>query len=124
VKTVAELLAARARPLERRKEDMEEAQENVRKSRLCNKAYFDKNCWERVQTLEIGDMVLLYNSSLDKQWSPKFKNKWLGPYKIREIGETGTYLLNEPDGRELQGILPGDRIKKFFARDGVEDDKA
>ena len=51
--------------------------------------------------MEIRDIVLLYNSSLDKQWSQKLKNKWLGPYKIREIGETGTYLLNELDGMEL-----------------------
>jgi len=124
VKTTAELLAARARQLERREEDTDEAQENVRKSRLPNKAYLDKNRRERVQTIEIGDMVLLYNSSLEKQWSQKLKNKWLGPYKIREIGETGTYLLNELDGMELQRIFAGDQIKKFFARCGVEDDKA
>jgi len=124
VKTTAELLVARARQLERREEDIGEAQENVRKSRLRNKGYFDNNRWVRVQTIEIGDMVLMYNSSLDKQWSQKLKNKWLGLYKIREIGETGTYLLNELDGTEFQGILAGDRIKKFLARYGVEGDKA
>jgi len=43
VKRTAELLAARARQLERREEDIEEAQENISKSRLRNKAYFDKN---------------------------------------------------------------------------------
>jgi len=74
--------------------------------------------------MEIRDIVLLYNSSLDKQWSQKLKNKWLGPYKISEIGETGTYLLNELDGTELQGIFAEDRIKKFFARYGLKDDKA
>jgi len=110
VKTTAELLVARARQLERREENIEEDQENVCKSCLRNKAYFDKNRQERVQTIEIGDMVLLYNSSLDTQWSKKLKNKWLGPYKIREIGETGTYLLNELDGTQLRGILAGDRI--------------
>jgi len=46
-------------------------------------------------------MVLLYNSSLDKQWSQKLKNKWLGTNKIREIWETGTYFLNELDGMDL-----------------------
>jgi len=69
VKATAELQAARARQFERREEDIEEAQENVCKSHLHNKAYFDKNRRERVQTIEIGDMVLLYDSSLDKQWS-------------------------------------------------------
>jgi len=43
VKTTVDLVAARVRQLERREEDIEEAQENVRKSRLHNKAYFDKN---------------------------------------------------------------------------------
>jgi len=76
VKTTVELLVARARQLERREEDIEEAQENVRKSHLRNNVYFDKNHRERVQTMEIEDMVLLYNSSLDKQWSQKLKNKW------------------------------------------------
>ena len=69
-------------------------------------------------------MVFLYPSSLDKQWSQKLKNKWLGPYKIRVIEETGTYLLNELDGTELHEIFVGDQIKTFFARYGVEDDKA
>ena len=68
--------------------------------------------------------MLLHYSSRDKQWSQKLKNKWLGPYKIREIGKTGTYLLNKLDGTELQGIFTGDRIKKFFAMYGVEHDKA
>jgi len=51
----------------------------------------------------------------------KLKNKWLGPYKIREIVETVTYLLNELDGMQLDGIFIGDRMKKSFARYRVED---
>jgi hypothetical protein len=122
VKSRAELLAARARQLERREEDIEQAKINVRKSRLRNKAYFDKHRRERIHELEVGDMVLLYNSSLDKQWSQKLKNKWLGPYRIKEVAEDrGTYLLEELDGTQLQGIYAGDRIKKFFERYGVDE---
>jgi len=66
-------------------------------------------------------MVLLYNSSLDKQWSQKLKNRWLGLYRIREIAEDrGIYLLNELDGIQLDIIFAGDRIKKFHPRYGVE----
>jgi len=67
IQTRAELLAARARQLERKEEDVREAQENIRKSCLRNKAYFDKNRRERVDQIEVGDLVLLYNSVLDKQ---------------------------------------------------------
>jgi len=66
IKTRAELLAALARQLERKEEDVREAQENIRKSRLRNKAYFDKNRRERVDQIGVGDLVLLYNSVLDK----------------------------------------------------------
>jgi len=123
VKTTADLLAATARQLERMEADIEETPENACKSCLRKKAYYDKNRQKRVQTIEIGDMVLLYNSSLDKQWSQKLKNKSLGPYKIKEIGERGTYLLNELYGTELKGIFTEDRIKKFFVRYVVEDNK-
>ena len=123
VKTRAELLAARARQLERKEEEVKEAQKNVRKSRLRNKAYFDKNRRERLEVLKIGDLVLLYNSVLDKQWSQKLKNKWLGPYRIRDIAEDrGTYLLDELDGTQLEGIIAGDRIKKFHPRYGLEEE--
>jgi len=89
--------------------------------RLQGKAYFDKNRRERRQELRVGDLVLLYNSVLDKQWSQKLKNRWNGPYKIREIRQDrGTYLLSELDGTEMKGIYAGDRIKKFNTRYGVE----
>ncbi|KAF8418390.1 hypothetical protein EV426DRAFT_707510 [Tirmania nivea] len=121
VKSRKELLAARARQLDRREDDIEEARKKIRESRGRNKAYFDKNGREKQENLEIGDMVLLYNSDLDKQWSQKLKNKWNGPYKIRGIREDrGTYLLEGLDSTEMKGIYAGDRIKSFFVRHGVE----
>jgi len=85
IKTRAELLVVRARQLARKEEDVREAQENIRKSHLRNQAYFDKNPRERVDQIGVGDLVLLYNSVLDRQWSQKLSNKWLGPYRIRQI---------------------------------------
>jgi len=121
-------LAARAKQLPTKEEAVCEAQENIRKSRLRNKAYFDKNRRERVDQIGVGDLVLLYNSVLDKQWSQKLSNKWLGPYRIRQIAQDrGTYLLEELDGTKLEGIYTGDRVKRFHRRYGVEsedEDKA
>ena len=49
------------------------------------------------------------------------KNRWLGPYRIRKIAEDrGTYLLDELDGTQLDGIFAGDCIKKFHSRYNVE----
>jgi len=121
IKTRAELLAARARQLERKEEDVREAQENIRKSRLRNKGYFDKNRCERVDQIEVRDLVLLYNSIRDKQWSQKLSNKWLAPYRIGQIAQDrGTYLLEELDGLKLEGIFTGDHVRRFHLRYGVE----
>ena len=66
-------------------------------------------------------MVLLHNTVLDKQWSRKLDNRWMGPYLIRVAHlDFGTYLLDELDGTELSGIYATDRWKKFFQKEGIE----
>jgi hypothetical protein len=49
-------------------------------------------------------------------------NRWSRPYLIEEVKESrGTYLLKELDGTLLDGVFPGERLKRFFPRRGVED---
>jgi len=57
----------RVRQLDRKTEDIVAAQQNIHENRLKNKAYFDKNRHERVDKIRVGDVLLLYNSLLDKQ---------------------------------------------------------
>ena len=69
-------------------------------------------------------MVLLYNSRLDKQWSKKLDNRWDGPYLINDLEELrGTYLLQELDSMVLEGVFPRERLKRFFPRQGVDDEE-
>ena len=64
---------------------------------------------------------MLHNTMLDKQWSRKVDNRWMGPYLIRVAClDLSTYLLDEIDGTELSGVYAGDRLKKFFQREGIE----
>ena len=43
---------------------------------------------------------------------------------IREVRlDFGTYLLSELDGTKLNGVYAVDRLKKFFQRDGIEQDE-
>ena len=45
----------------------------------------------------------------------------MGPFLIRVARlDLGTYLLDELDGTELSGVYAGDRLKKFFQREGIE----
>ena len=65
-------------------------------------------------------MVVLYNSRLDKQWSKKINNQWNGPCLVVEVKKArGTYLLSELDGTIMDGVFPGEQLKRFFLRRGV-----
>ena len=124
VHTREQLLAARAKQFERREEDLRIAAERVKSSRQANKEFFDKKRRKRKGLLKQGDMVLLYNSRLDKQWSKKLDNRWSGPYLINDHKESrGTYLLQELDGTVLEGVFPGERLKRFFPRRGVDEEE-
>ena len=121
VRTLEDLLAARARQLERKEDDIRQAQDTIRRSRQKNKVQFDKTHRRRKEVLKVGDMVLLHNTVLGKQWSRKLDNHWMGPYLIRVARlDLGTYLLDELDGTELSGVYAGDRLKKFFQREKIE----
>ena len=70
-----ELLAVRARELERRAEDLDEGAQIERKSREVNKAYFDSHPRCRPEkphtAIELEDHVLLDDTRLDKSHSHK-----------------------------------------------------
>jgi hypothetical protein len=111
--TREELLEARIRQLERRDEDVGVAQQRIRRSREVNKAYFDRTHRLRPHPLKEGDFVIVYDSSLIKQWSRKFDNRWLGPYVVQEVHDNGSYSLNELDGSPLRTKIAGKRVKLF-----------
>ena len=125
VRTLEDLLVARARQLERMEKDILTVQESIRRRRLKNKAQIDKVHHRRKGVLKVGDMDLLHNTVLDKQWSKKLDNHWLGSYLIKEAQlDLGTYLLSELDGAKLNGVYAGNRLKKSFQREGIELDAA
>ena len=120
----AELLALRARQLERRPEDIEKAAEAQRKSREANREYFDKHRRHRPEgenhELRGGDLVLLHDTKLDTSHSHKLLNRWSGPYRIANATkkeDRGTYRLAQLDGTMLEGHFTGDRVKRFIARE-------
>ncbi|GBG59210.1 hypothetical protein CBR_g32226 [Chara braunii] len=78
---------------------------------------WDKMARVRKEPLKVGDVVLLYDSSLEKQWSRKLDKRWLGPYRVARSGEHGTYQIEELNGTAWKDWVSGSRLKKFVARD-------
>ena len=84
VRTLEDLLVARDRQLKRKEEDILTVQESIRRSRLKNKAQFNKVDCRNKEVLKVGDMALLHTTVFDKQWSKKLENHCLGWYLIKE----------------------------------------
>jgi hypothetical protein len=116
--TTKDLLAARARQMTRKPEDLRLAAERLKKSKLANKEYFDKNRSARPEEIQVGDLVLLYESQFSERLSRKFRNFWTGPYRVKSVNQNGTYLISQLDD-SAEEVVAGNRVKKFKSRLGV-----
>ena len=76
-----------------------------------------------------GNLVLKYNSTLDKTFQKKFQIKWEGPFRVIDCFANGTYQLENLDGMIHGACVNGFRLKKYVSRlmtvvcDGVLDAK-
>ena len=57
--------------------------------------------------LSEGEWVLVRHEN-----PQKFESKWFGPYQITEQKALGTYRLQDPNGKELQALVHGNRLVK------------
>ncbi|KAL3682085.1 hypothetical protein R1sor_000107 [Riccia sorocarpa] len=117
------LLAWRIRQLERREEDLADAQEKLKQTRLKNKFRFDKTHRLRPKPIQHGDWVLVYDNTLENQHSTvrKFSRRWFGPYVVLAVNDNATYSLRELDGTVLRLAVAGKRVKLFKRRDDTSE---
>jgi hypothetical protein len=117
--TTERLLALRIQQLERLPEDQKIALEKLKAARLGNKERFDKTHRLRTKSIQIGDWVLVFDSSLEHQYSTlrKSSRRWFGPYVVVATHDNATYTLRELDGTMLKIPVAGKRIKPFRRRD-------
>ncbi|KAI7947611.1 hypothetical protein MJO28_009519 [Puccinia striiformis f. sp. tritici] len=123
VLSTEELLEARTKQLERREEILEEAHQKMMETREYAVRYWDQKMASRLrEPLEPGELVLIYNKSLEDQWGKLFSNRWNGPYRIKKQLKGGAYILEELDGVELRRAYAASHIKRFYprGRDAVE----
>ncbi|GBG80610.1 GT2-family glycosyltransferase [Chara braunii] len=116
-----ELLDIRARQVGAAEERLREAAGQVERSRMEDKMRWDQMARVRKSSLAVGDVVLLYDSSLEKQWSRKLDKRWMGPYRILRCGEFGAYPIEELDESDWQdwGASGGDESRRPFEREST-----
>lgn len=127
VTSTTDLLAMRARALERREDDLDEARLRLRRMREKGKEQFDARHRTRQAPLEAGMLVLSHDTfgSMNVSSSKKLDFRWFGPFRItKAIPEKGTYILSELNGAVLKGTYAGHRLKQFFPRENWREDAA
>ena len=95
-----ELLALRIRQLERHPEDVERASNILKQTRIASKEQFEKRFSTRLTRTEMppGSLVLVRNTTVEKELDRKSKPRYLGPYKVLRRTQNGSYALTELDG--------------------------
>jgi len=68
----------------------------------------------RSKAFTVGQEVLMYDSSLLKQWSRKLDERWLGPFQVKWVGSKGAYSIGSEDGTER--LVSGDQLKLYHRR--------
>jgi hypothetical protein len=69
----------------------------------------------KARNFEVGDEVLLFDSSLLKQWSRKLEECWLGPYKIIWKGTLGAFQVKREGDKSK--MVSGDQLKHYYRRE-------
>lgn len=85
-------------------------------NRLLDKTVERFNEKVKNKDLKVGDLVLRYNSKLDKTFQRKFQIKWEGPFQVMDKFANGTYQLANLDGNLHEHRVNGSRLKKYVSR--------
>ena len=68
----------------------------------------------------IGELVLVFNKALEKQFSSKGLLRWRGPYAVVARHPSGPYIVQELDGSILKLPIAWKWMKSYVPQKGLE----
>jgi hypothetical protein len=90
---------------------VEDVRGKLNVQRIQAKAAFDAQATPPSGIPGVGDIVMVANNALDKQWSNKLVRRYFGPYRVVEKATAGHYKLAELDGSAMLEAISGNRLK-------------
>ncbi|KZO93437.1 hypothetical protein CALVIDRAFT_473762, partial [Calocera viscosa TUFC12733] len=114
----AEMIAYRARQLEKREDDLLQIADRIVKARQVSAERFRKMFSNTIHDYDHrpGDLVLLRNSSNDGPLRDKTLSRYLGPYITVKRHQGGSYILAELDGTVLRNKIAAFQVIPYYGR--------
>jgi hypothetical protein len=120
---IEDLLTMRARQLQRRNENMNEAKNLLKRMRKQKKKYFDSKHFTTNKDINKNDLVLFHDTQHenDRSINRKLKYKWRRSFRVKKVIQNKKiYLLQKLDDIDLIEIFVENKIKKFHQRQSLK----
>jgi hypothetical protein len=116
-----DLIALRARQLQKRPEDLAAIADRLYKARQESvKDFMVRNAHSIIDyDLRPGALILVRNSSVDNELNRKIKPRFFGPMVVVQRTQGGSYRLAELDGTVSKMIYAAFRLVPYFPRSHI-----
>ena len=120
--STADLIARRAIELQKRREQVEALRDKVFEARIKAARRFESDYHRVIKdySFQLGDLVLVRNTAIEKSLNRKMRARYNGPYVILVRNRGGAYVVCELDGSVLDRPVAAFRVVPYFARKDIE----